>query len=121
MRLGSTRTPPLAMVLTAAAICTALTESDWPKAMRSSVWLVHSEPEGRMPGLSAQHADPGALPEAEAGEVVAQLAVGELVRGQHGADVGGLREHAGQRQPDRAVVEPVADRAVLAVQRSAAP
>src|SRR5699024_936950 len=34
IRLGDTRTPPLATVFTAAAICATLTDSDWPKATR---------------------------------------------------------------------------------------
>ena len=50
--LGSTRTPPLATALMAAAICRALTEIDWPNATRSWVWEVHSDPDGTMPADS---------------------------------------------------------------------
>ena len=54
------------MVLTAAAICTALTESDWPNAMRSCDLAGSTgSPVGRMPGGLAAHADVGALAEAE--------------------------------------------------------
>ena len=51
--VGSMRTPPLAMVLTAAAICMAFTESDWPKAIRSPIWLFHTLGSGRLPRDSA--------------------------------------------------------------------
>ena len=52
IRLGETRTPPLATVLTAAAIWATLTERDWPKATRSLVCEVIASPGVRMPGVS---------------------------------------------------------------------
>ena len=52
IRLGETRTPPFAIVLTAAAICTPLTESDWPNAMRSCIWWVQVLPAGSRPEVS---------------------------------------------------------------------
>ena len=52
MTLGETRTPPLATVLIAAAICTALTDSDCPNAIRSLVCDVSSGPAGMMPAVS---------------------------------------------------------------------
>ena len=52
IRLGVIRTPPLAMVFTAAIICSALTETDWPNAIRSPVCEVHMLGSGRMPGVS---------------------------------------------------------------------
>ena len=101
-RLGETRTPPLAMVLIAAAICTALTDSDWPKAIRSlrSGWSRRLS-SGRMPWLSPRTPMSVRWPSPNAVEVAAQLAAAELVGGAHRADVGGLREHAGQGQPER--------------------
>ena len=47
------RTPPLAMVLTAAAICMAFTESDWPNAIRSRSGSFQMLGSGRMPRDSA--------------------------------------------------------------------
>ena len=72
MTLGSTRTPPLAIVLIAAAICTALTESDCPNAIRSLVCDVSSGPAGMMPARLAADADVGAGAEAEGAQVAAQ-------------------------------------------------
>ncbi len=65
-RLGSIRTPPLAMVLIAAAICSALTDIDCPKEIRSSVWLVHMLGEGRMPGVSPITPTPVRVPRPKA-------------------------------------------------------
>ena len=54
------------MVLTAAAICTALTDTPCPKAMRVLVHLRSSRRRsGSTPGVSPVHADVGALAEAE--------------------------------------------------------
>ena len=104
------------MVLTAAAIWIGVTDSDWPKAIRSSACSVHSAGSGRMPGDSASRPDVGAPAETERVEVGAQLALLEPVGGQHGADVGGLGQDAGQREPDLAVLEVVVDDPVLAGQ-----
>ena len=60
--------------------------------------------------------DVGLSTEAELREVVAQLAGLEVARRQHRADVGRLREHAGERQAQDAVAEPVVDDAVAARQ-----
>ncbi len=73
MMLGLTRTPPLATVLMAAAICTTLTDSDWPKATRSLVWDVITSPGVRMPGVSPRTPMSVLVPEAEALEVGHEL------------------------------------------------
>ena len=52
IRLGSTWTPPLAIVLTAAAICTALTARPWPNAMVSWLIWAHCDGSASRPAVS---------------------------------------------------------------------
>ncbi len=52
IRLGETRTPPLAIVLTAAAICRPFTDTLWPKAMRSWIIPFQAALDGSRPAVS---------------------------------------------------------------------
>ena len=81
--------------------------------------LRHRRPDARVGedalGLTGD-AHVGLLAEAELGEVLAQLTGLEVAARQHRADVGGLRDDAGQGHVEGVVAEPVVDDPVAADQ-----
>ncbi len=105
MSVGWTRTPSLAIVAYTLAICTALTEMPWPY---DRVYRVVGRPlrrrrQGgrRVRGarLLARQAEAGRLAEPERLQVVVLRLRGDVPRHLGHADVGGVRDDAGDRVP----------------------